>query len=81
MKLEVFDSSEVAVNRYRELETHPGAATIAMVRKAKEKGLVNSGQAQAPAPKAIAFPRLSEKSRVRCHTFLEDQVLLLSVRP
>lgn len=49
-----------------------------MVKKAKNKGLV--AQTQAPAPKAIAFPRLSEKSHVRCQTFVEDQVLLLSVR-
>jgi hypothetical protein len=48
-----------------------------MAKKTKNKGLA---QTQAPAPKAIAFPRLSEKSHIRCQTFLEDQVLLLSVR-
>lgn len=48
-----------------------------MVKKAKNKGLA---QTKASAPKAIAFPRLSEKSHVRCQTFLEDQVLLLTVR-
>jgi len=47
-----------------------------MVKKANNKRLVV--QTQAPAPKAIAFPRLSVKSHVRCNTFLEDQILLFS---
>ncbi|KAF8479354.1 hypothetical protein DFH94DRAFT_632704 [Russula ochroleuca] len=47
-----------------------------MVKKASNKRLV--AQAPSPAPKAIPFPRLSEKSHIRCHTFLEDQILLLS---
>lgn len=50
-----------------------------MVRKAaSNKG--RAAQPLSPAPKAIPFPRLSEKSHIRCHTFLEDQILLLSVR-
>lgn len=51
-----------------------------MARKAaSNKGPV--AQPPSAAPKAIPFPRLSEKSHIRCHTFLEDQILLLSVRP
>ena len=50
-----------------------------MVRKAaSNKG--RAAQPPGPAPKAIPFPSLSEKSHIRCHTFLEDQILLLSVR-
>ena len=49
-----------------------------MVKKANNKRHI--AQAQAPAPKVITFPGLSDKSQVQCHTFLEDQVLLLSVR-
>ena len=50
-----------------------------MVRKvASNKG--RAAQPPGPAPKAIPFPRLSEKSHIPCHTFLEDQILLLSVR-
>jgi hypothetical protein len=50
-----------------------------MVRKAaSNKG--RAAQPPGPAPKATPFPRLSEKSHIRCHTFLEDQILLLSVR-
>ena len=49
-----------------------------MVKKANNKRHIT--QAQAPAPKVIPFPGLSDKSQVQCHTFLEDQVLLLSVR-
>jgi hypothetical protein len=50
-----------------------------MVRKAaSNKG--RAAQPPGPAPKAIPFPRLSEKSHIRCHTFLDDQILLLSVR-
>jgi hypothetical protein len=58
-----------------EIELH---LATAMVKKASNKRLV--AQAPSPAPKAIPFPRLSEKSHIRCHTFLEDQILLLSVR-
>ncbi|KAI0256632.1 hypothetical protein BJV78DRAFT_294774 [Lactifluus subvellereus] len=44
-----------------------------MVKKANNKRPVP----QTPAPKVINFPELSEKSHIQCHTFLEDQVLLL----
>lgn len=49
-----------------------------MVRKAASNKGRAVQQPPSPAPKAIPFPRLSEKSHIRCHTFLEDQILLLS---
>jgi hypothetical protein len=48
-----------------------------MVKNANNKKLVTL----TPIPKAIKFPELSEKGHIQCHTFLEDQVLLLGVRP
>ncbi|KAI0288171.1 hypothetical protein BC826DRAFT_916125 [Russula brevipes] len=48
-----------------------------MVKKVTNKR-PSAAQTRAPAPKAIAFPGLSVKSQIRCHAFLEDQVLLLS---
>jgi hypothetical protein len=48
-----------------------------MVKKANNKKPVTLTS----IPKAINFPELSEKSHVQCHAFLEDQVLLLGVRP
>ncbi|KAH9981357.1 hypothetical protein BGW80DRAFT_1162834 [Lactifluus volemus] len=44
-----------------------------MVKKANNKKLVTLTS----IPKAIKFPELSEKGHIQCHTFLEDQVLLL----
>jgi len=44
----------------------------AMVKK--DKRLAAAPQTQVPAP---IFPVLSEKSHIRCHTFLQDQILLL----
>ena len=48
-----------------------------MVKKANNKKPVTL----TPIPQAIHFPELSEKSHIQCHPFLEDQVLLLGVRP
>ena len=49
-----------------------------MVKKANNKK--QATQAHAPTLKPIKFPSLSDKSHVQCLTFLEDQILLLSVR-
>lgn len=44
----------------------------------KNKTAAATAAVPKPTPKAVVFPELSEKTNVRCDTFLEDQVLLLS---
>ena len=46
---------------------------------AKKKASAAVAIVPKPAPIAVVFPELSEKTHIQCDTFLEDQVLLLNV--